>query len=298
MSLVLRLKKRDAAGQAEAVAGETMPGVSPPPEPAWDPASFAPAGQSHLAPCPRCGAPNGVSASSCWNCEANLLPLEPFRERRAPMSAAPAALHVPGHVPAFADDSLPVLTSALTDDKPMAGPAMAAVLDSTPAPRKPRRTRETAASILVVAAAAVGLWYLEAPAPPSTVKSGGFVTAPDLAPTHIRPVPTAPADDVGVGQGPPAVAERPTAALRGLAVEPDVSATAQAGQPAATAAWKPTHAGKGRSRSRPPPAEAEVAVPQRPRPDFSSASPSPARPCNPTVAALGLCTAPPVDPKE
>src|ERR1044072_498884 len=99
MSLVLRLKKRDAAVQAAPVAGETAPGDLPPPEPALDPEPDAPASQSHLAPCPRCGAPSGLSASSCWNCEIGLLTLEPFRERRAPMPPAPAVVHVAGHVP-------------------------------------------------------------------------------------------------------------------------------------------------------------------------------------------------------
>jgi len=314
MSLVLRLKKRDAAVQAAPLAGETAPGVlPPPPEPALDPEPDAPTSQSHLAPCPRCGAPNGLSASSCWNCEVGLLTLEPFRERRAPMPPAPAVVHVAGHVPAYADESLPVLTSALIDDKPMGEPAMAAVLESTPVPRGARLMWQASGAILVVAAA-VGLWYLDASSPhsmvrsevpgevrsevkgevkgdvKSAVKGGGFVNAPELAaPPNIRPAPVAPvapADDVGVRKGPPpAVAPIEPAPQREVA------------QPAATAALK-ANAGKQRSRSRPAPAEAEYVAPQPPRPDFSSRSPSPARPCNPTVAALGLCTATPVESKE
>jgi len=218
------------------------------------------------------------------------------------MPPAPAVVHVAGHVPAYADESLPVLTSALIDDKPMAEPAMAAVLESTPVPRGARLMWQASGAMLVVAAA-VGLWYLDAPSPHSmirseikgevrsdvknAVKGGGFVNAPELAaPTDVRPAPVAPADDIGVRKGtPPAVAPIEPAPQREVA------------QPAATAALK-ANAGKPRSRSRPAPAEAEYVAPQPPRPDFSSRSPSPARPCNPTVAALGLCTATPVESKE
>ena len=203
------------------------------------------------------------------------------------MPAGPAALHVPGQVPAYADDSLPVLTSALTDDKAMAEPAMAAVLDSTPAPREPRRAWQTVASLLVVAAAAMGVWYV-APIPHSTVKPGGFVTAPELpAAMNVRSAPMAPANGVGVGKAPaPAVAP----------IEPSLQREVE--QAAGPTAPKAAHAAKARSRPRQSPEEAEVTVPQPVRPDVSSRSPSPARPCTPTVAALGLCTAPSVESKE
>jgi len=86
------------------------------------------------------------------------------------MPPAPAVVHVAGHVPAYADESLPVLTSALIDDKPMAEPAMAAVLESTPVPRGARLMWQASGAILVVAAA-VGLWYLDASSPHSMVRS-------------------------------------------------------------------------------------------------------------------------------
>ena len=109
MSSVLRFKKGRGAPQADTPVDETTRDALPPPEPALlDWATLTqPPDNSHLAPCPQCGAPNGLSAASCWSCETNLLALEPFRRRRE-------------HGPAHVDESIPVLTSALEDNDPTA----------------------------------------------------------------------------------------------------------------------------------------------------------------------------------
>ncbi len=295
MSVVLRLKTGDTALQH--AADETTPDVLPPPEPALlDWATLTPAADSHLVPCPHCGAPNGLSASSCWSCEAGLLPLESIRRRRAP----PTAALVPTHVPADADESLPVLTLAVKGNDPTIERSVSAIPAPAPAPMPlpaADRRRYTAevigGSVVVVAIAAMAAaLYFDTPAPVGAPKSGGFISPPEPAAlATARPAPIPPADSVSVGSAPPAVAETPpTTALHALAVEP--------GAPSAS---KAAPASKARSTPRSANAATALALPQRDRPYSSPASPaSPtlqppasARICTPTVAALGLCAGPP-----
>ncbi len=316
-----------------------MPGVSPPPpDPALlDWALLTPGTDSHLAPCPQCGSPNGLSASTCWSCEARLLPIKSSRRRLAPRPSilvptdaptdppahAPtrASTGAPTGAPVHADESFPVLTSAVEGNRPTAEGSMAAVQPWGPAPAPiPRRnTWQTGASIFTVAALAVGaLLYLEfpasPPAPARAVKSGGMVYAPEPSPfTDARPTSAELANDVGVGNASPAADESRTAGLRALAVGPDPSTLEQAPrsaapetapidqatprgatQPAATAASRAAHAGKARGTSRTPQAATALAVPKPDRPDLSWQAPPPVRAaCTPTVAALGLCASPP-----
>ena len=322
MSVVLRLKTGDTASQhADPVAGEITPDVMPPPEPALlDWATLTPAAESHLVPCPQCGAPNGLSASSCWSCEANLLPLESIRRRRAP----PTAALVPTHVPADADESLPVLTLALKDNDSTIERSMSAVPAPAPAPMpmpmpavdgRSHAAEIIGGSVVAVAVAAIAAaLYFDTPAPVGAAKSGGFISPPEPATlATARPAPTPPADFVGVGSAPPAVADAPrTAALRALAVEPgaptavhsrppaatDLAIGPSATPPAAPAALKAAPAGKARSTSRSANVATALALPKPDRPDPSRAfptwqAPAPARVCTPTVAALGLCVGPP-----
>ena len=219
------------------------------------------------------------------------MPLERLQRGRAPWLTAPA----PTQAPAHADESLPVLTSAVLGNDPRAAvPASAPV----PAAGGHRHTWEIGASILVVAVVAVGAFvYFDTPAPPSAAKSGGgFVDAPEPAVlTNARPAPTAPADVVGVGNAPPAVAETRTAATAPI----DVAIRRSVTQPAAAAAVKATQAGKARGTPRAPNVATALAVPRPDRPEPSWQAPAPVRAaCTPTVAALGLCAAPPTQSKE
>ena len=310
MSLVFKLETGEPALQAAPLAGEPAPASDlPPPEPALlDWATLTPPVDSHLAPCPHCGSPNGVSASSCWSCEASLLPLRQSRRGRAPWLAATT----PTHAPDPADESLPVLTSAVEDNSPTAQHGMTSFPTSAPAsapvPGAVGRGHawQTGASILIVAAVAVGaLVYFEtpAPAPPRVVKGGGFIvdTPETAALMNHRPAPTAPADLVGAGNAPPGVAEARPDALRALAVEPGNPPAARAQPSAAPAASKAAYAGKARRTPRQADEPTPPAVPMRDRPEPSWQAPPPVRAaCTPTVAALGLCTAPstPTQTKE
>ena len=303
MSLVIKLKTGDMALRAVPPVGETTSGTLPPPEPAlldWA-VLTPPSDDSHLAPCPHCGLPNGLSAASCWSCEANLLQLEPFRHRRSPRPAALASAHAPGRD----DESLPVLASAVEDSEPTA------VLPVAAAARR-RHPWQTGVPILGIAVLAVAAFvYFDAPVPADAPKSSGGVVVdvpalPALAAPAVlagtRPVPSVPSKP----------SETRDAAVRALAVEPDTATAAQAAQPASptlaparaeTAVQRSTaRAGKPRSPARPPKeATTALAVPKPDRVDSSPSSwqpPLPARPCTATVAALGLCAAAPTVTKE
>ena len=300
--------------QAAPLAGETVPEVLPPPQPALlDWATLTPAADSHLAPCPHCGAPNGLSASSCWNCEGSLSVREPVWRSPAPPQAALA----PTRVPADADESLPVLTLAVKSDDATTELPAAAVQAPVPLPQPAAEGRRYAgvigASIFVVAVAAMGAaLYFDTPAPAGAAKSGGgFISPPEPAAlATARPAPTPTAGLAGASNARPAVAEMPrTAALRALAVEPDapaavpsppsvaieVPAGGNAALPLAPApapaVVKAVPAGKARNPSRPAREATALALPKRNAADSYPTwqAPVPARPCNPTIATLGLC---------
>ena len=307
MSLVLRLKTADAASRAAPLAGETVPEVLPPPQPALlDWATLTPAADSHLAPCPHCGAPNGLSASSCWNCEEALAPRDPLWQG----ATSPQAALVPQHASADADASFPVLTLAVkANDAPTEHPRAAAPTPTPvpePAAGERRYTGVIGVSIFVLAVAAMAAaLYFDAPQPRDAAKSGGFISPPE--PAALATAPPAPApparlpDTAGV---PPAAVKMPrTDALRALAVGPGAPVAAPTPGPLAvdtrpTSAAPPAAVGKVRSPSRPANEAATLAVPKRDVADVyvPRQAPAPARPCTPTVAALGLCTGPPGAP--
>jgi hypothetical protein len=78
MSLDLRLQTVDAA----------LPDARPDSDSLPDAMSDEPGVGWHLARCPHCGVPNGLSATSCWGCEADLSVIERFHLDRAPPSDA------------------------------------------------------------------------------------------------------------------------------------------------------------------------------------------------------------------
>jgi hypothetical protein len=227
MSLVLRLKTRDAAPQAAPLAGETVPEVLPPPQPALlDWATLTPAADSHLTPCPHCGAPNGLSASSCWNCEEVLPPREPLWQGATSPRAALVPLHASAD--AEAEASIPVLTLAVKSNDPPTEHPRAAAPTPAPVPQpvagERRYTGVIGVSIFVVAVAAMAAaLYFDAPQSPGAAKGGGFISSPEPAGlATARPVPTPPAGLSDTAGPPPAQAKLPrAAALRALAVEPD-----------------------------------------------------------------------------
>lgn len=274
--------------------------------------ALAPAAGSHLMPCPHCGSPNGLSASICWNCEAALVPQESFGRWLSPWPAASVSTPRPPASPQAerADESPPAATSAPPGQEPMA---------KIPVPARGRRRRlwEIGAPILALAVAAGVFLYFDAPTP-----IGGFGEEPQPGASLNAPpalnVQPAPARVPGASDAPAADVDTRDAALRALAVEPQTSAPDPAPpsavptppadaaisdrgstEPVPVAASKAMQAGKARDRSRSP--NPATATPlhraERPEPSWQTPAP-PARPCTPTVAALGLCSASPMESKE
>jgi hypothetical protein len=151
-------------------------------------------------------------------------------------------------------------------------------------------------------------------APGSTTRrgGGGVIARPGARP-NVELTQTEPVNS------PPGVAEALDAAARALAVPPSgpveatgrppvTSTSSQGGVVAARprAAWPaappvpltdlPRGSGRGTTRS----ADAAIAVPA-PKPggpEIARPLPVPSGPCTPAVLALGLCAAPPIQPKE
>ena len=309
MSLVLKLKKRGAASQAAPLAGESVPSVLPPLEPAGSEmptlapgapmVPFTPPDDSHLVPCQQCGSPNGLSASSCWNCEANLLPRGPFRRGRSPWPATPTpeprskgrwvesttgSTVPPGSglsavpAPPRLDERLPMPPSAVPGEssktqlavqaeRPAPEPEPAPML----APGERPRTWKTEASILLVAGIAVGaFFYFDASPPlPGAGKSTGSVAPPvATTPANDQPAPATLAGTVptaAVLNAPPTATPTRTDALRALAVEPITPAAAPTRQTAAAAAAAAPIDAVARHTAPPPPATVALKATKAPR---------------------------------
>ena len=218
---------------------------------------------------------------------------------------------------AAAAASLPVAPAAQERQDLRARYSMAAMPGSVPpaATGARRRVREIGASILVVALVAGVFLYVDRP-----VSVSGFVDMPQpAAPANARPaVPTMPVDTASERNVPAAVADTRSAALRALAVEPETATAAPDLPPAAPAmppvdgvtpdhdaapsahvpAAKAVQAGKRHGTSRPSGMETALPMRKTDKPDPWRQAPPSAGPCTPTVATLGLCTAPPTDAKE
>ena len=306
MSLVLKLKKRSAASQAAPLAGESVPSVLPPLEPAGSEmptlAPVVPFDDSHLVPCQQCGSPNGLSASSCWNCEANLLPRGPFRRGRSPWPATPTpqprskgrwvasttgSTVPPGSglsavpAPPRLDERLPMPPAAVIGEHsktqlavqaerpaPEPEPEPAPML----APGERPRTWKTEASILLVAGVAVGaFFYFNTSAPPDGAgKSTGSVATTPVAttPVNTQPAPAALAGTVpaaAVLNAPPTAAPTRNDALRALAVEPITPAAAPPRQTAAAAAAAAPIDAVARHSAPQPPATVALKATKAPR---------------------------------
>ena len=283
---------------------------------ALESASTSTAADSALAPCWKCGVPNGRTASFCWGCEADLAEAGPFRfaaepepapdmwkgaEPPAGLSSAADALADPMPLAAAAPvqqavqaavqhavqphadagAAFPVLTSVVDAD----GSVPALLLPAAP----PRRRRpELAVLIACLALAGSGAYLLfptpdvvavTAPAPAgNTAKAGGFAARAqaDAKPNAAPPQPEA------------SNASRPQA-VQPLVVDAPVAAVGQA--PAVLAfepgALPPTQAGPMLAAAAKRPVAA-VARPSAARPAIAAANTVPragtARPANPAAA--------------
>lgn len=306
MSLVFKLQTAHAAPQPVTphVGEGLVPSESRP-----DASSLEPVSQSHLAPCPHCGSPNGLSASTCWNCEAGLLLHEAFRRRRLPLSSNSGQTQPSTRVD---DTSLESKAETKPPIEHSVTQQPAALPPPVPGEVHPRRRRF--ALLLFAAVTAVGVSvYLE---PAQQADRFADVPQPSAIMT-TRGAPAVHPADRATRLGPAAVAETRTATLLALAVEPGRPMAAQplpeapsidpvipsgvtqpSPSPASTAPKERTT-----RKTRVAPHASHVATaPSLRKAATPELSPSPvssrSRPCTATVATLGLCTAPPNESKE
>jgi ribosomal protein L40E len=283
---------------------------------------------SHLLPCRHCDAMNGLSATACWRCEADLsVPgtVEPIAatvhadaKPDAVSHDAPLLRNEPVHSPhldAWVDslESIPDLHEApvlaarpdvesLAEDLAML-PAVSSTLpegylaigqrlSEAEAIRRRRRIAVVMAGVgLLILALAASLAFREHFADPveppleraRAVQELGVATQPVEA-AELRPVQAELPSPIRVAADPPKAPAQAEAARLGAA---PVTQRVGTGTPRGT--------GRGAMR----PIDAAVADPA-PRPEPPPARPvaAPAGACTATVAALGLCSVPPSQPKE
>lgn len=282
----------------------------------------------HLVQCRHCRALNGLSASACWNCEAELSasrrsePEGKTKPEVAELASVPPAVDTPPAVPApdpleptpepavhalfepdaDAADRPPPVPAPAPEPTPFA--AMEAVhpmvvrLQTTTPP--PWRKRVTTAAIVLALVVGVDV-YLRFQASPSdtldaAVMSGsalmsrGTVNVPDTAEaTHSGPTPAPAPTRV---EAPPPVVPSPVKLATNTpvtAAEPAPRATTRTTRPARVAGRsKEARAANASGATRPPPPPQTMAVAEPARP-----RPVPSTPCTAAVAALGLCATPP-----
>jgi hypothetical protein len=227
-------------------------------------------------------------------------------------------------VPAFIDAvaQFPVLTSAVEGGDPLAALSVSASM-------APRRTREVVAAIVVAALAGAGAYLLlrppalvaldATPAPGRAIRADGSATDTKfVTSTNAGAARTVPTNSIRAKAAPPAVGEASAATMKARTVEPRAQTPVQAGQltaaptirpvgvaprpkatrPATGAALTATHSGKARGTMHSANAAAAVLVPNPDRIEPARQTSVPQRPCTATVAALGLCTTPPIQSKE
>ena len=286
-------------------------------------ASPSPAADSALAPCWKCGLPNGRTASFCWGCEADLAEAGPFRFAAEPEPApdmwkgAEPFAGVSSSADALADPvplaaTAPVQQAAQQTVQPAvqqhadagaAFPVLTSVVDANgwvPAlllPAAPARRRRPQLAVLIACLALAGsVAYLlfptpdvvavDAPAPAgNTAKAGGFATrAQDDAKPNAAPLQPEASDANRPPTVPPRVVDAPVAVV---------------GQAPAVPAFEPdalppTQAGPMVAAVAKRPVAA-VARPSAARPANAAAAraqpnPSAVEPARPMPAPLGPCT--------
>ena len=256
-----------------------------------DPQLGQPSSDLALAPCKKCGVPNGWTAPVCWGCDADLTAQG---QRGVVESAAPAAPDTGfvGNIPVSAANAppagnveveLPVLTSVVGDDDRM--------LAFVRVRRRPRRVQWAIASALAIAAVAGGLSLLGRDAvfialdksPATQVRA----TA-DARPEVLRLEAAAKAASLPSPLTPPVDSGRPAT------VEPVESAAAVANaEPSAAprAALSPTDTPVRASQRNPQNGGQSRPQLAAPRSEATRPLSVPPGPCTSAVYALGLCSA-------
>jgi hypothetical protein len=289
MSFVHRLDPAHLAVPAARLDDESLP-VAPPPG-------------GGLELCPHCGVENGVTASVCWSCEAELPAAGAFKSDTEHGRAAHAYY--------------PVLTQVVEANVALTAPAAVAN----------RHTREIVAAAVVVLALLAAGAYIYFPTPRSVLgaplsrdiegEAGGTAGGRgSVAPTKADPTNPESMQSARREAAPSAVADALAAAARALAVKPGAPSDVAAGALAVPATNNPVdvaarrnatpsantaalaHVQRGKARGTMQSANAAAAVPAPSRLEPAQQTSEQFGPCTANVAALGLCTAPPAKPKE
>lgn len=292
MSFVHRLDPVHLAVPAARLDDESLPVATPP--------------GGGLELCPHCGVENGVTASVCWSCEAELPAAGAFKSDAEHGRAAHAYY--------------PILSQVVEGNAALTAPA-------TPAAVANRHTREIVAAAVVVLALLAAGAYIYFPTPRSVLgaplsrdiegEAGGTAGGREsVAPTKADPTNPESMPSARREAAPSAVADALAAAARALAVKPGAPSDVAAGALAVPATNNPVddaarpnatpsantaalaHVQRGKTRGTMQSANAAAAVPAPSRLEPAQQTSEQLGPCTANVAALGLCTAPPVQSKE
>jgi hypothetical protein len=245
---------------------------------------------AYLMHCPSCRAENGVTASSCWNCEKQLVP------RRTVSVTAPAgqatavkrtrAEGEPSFFPVLREE-IPGSESAANDGDPVIGPPTdaASIDDELPSPVPPRSRTVTQKILIGLGGVAAAALLLLGPSlfVSFTMSPAWEADVPPPAPVARLPRVPAALPVMAPAPGPVAVSppvQQPVVAV----VTPDPAPAAEVAPPVAArqvaVAVTPVSPPKARHVVTPKPI-APVAPPPPP--------PVQAR-CTAEVVALGLCS--------
>jgi hypothetical protein len=217
-----------------------------------------------------------------------------------------------------ADSRYPVLTKVVDDNDP----EIALSASANAADR--RRRKVVATAIVFLALVGVGAYFptllsIFNAAPPwqSAIGAGGIAAVPVfVAPNNAEPANTVSAPSSQAEAPRPAVAKALPAAARTLSVGPGAPTEVQAGPLAVSPANQPVDVvtrskatpsantaalsteRRDKARGTMPSSIAAAAVPRAETSEPGRQRSEQFGPCTTTVAALGLCTAPPVQSKE
>jgi len=322
MSVVVRLKSNDTASNVVAVVGDSSLGLTAADAVAPS-ASPVKANSPHLVQCLHCGVLNGHSAAVCWGCENELSEIRSSAFGAELMPEAAEEADWPSAGDSFAAvrslaeaaSPLPVLATPVAVEGWTSTHRVAAVVMR-------RRLGVIAGLAAVATIMGVGAYlWLGAPTiddlvattiPGGSYRSGGAVADPDsnestpVGPTQTSSTRSIAADAVPPGTGAPVVDANVQSH-----VEPGAVAAVQAGRAARSAnqarearranaatARAEKHAGKSSAALRS--ANADAVIPPSAPNRFEPTQQVPASigPCTSAVAALGLCTPPPIQPRQ
>ncbi len=251
------------------------------------PPVIPPARTPHLTPCPRCGESNGVTATSCWKCDLQLMPEDMLAPRSMPEYTAPP--EEMQSQPAVPHDEVPpdvaqrIHTPALRrrDDPhtlpPFSGPTFEPTANepSFAARTRPRMVQLVTALVLLIGGGLIGALI------------AGWTPRDDAGAAAARPPPPEPAAVPVVAPEAPNPAASQAQALTSMPLTAAAvsDGTAQPGSVAAAGPAPPAHPPQAQA-----PPEAQPSVNHNDDTRHATDVPPPnGTSCTPQVVALGLC---------